>query len=90
MPVRGRTVAHLAGSVGGSVVGDSDLLVTDVTHDSRRAGPGTMYVALRGEPYRPPGNEPLHLGRVPRSALPHLARSVRLAVERAHLGAGEV
>jgi hypothetical protein len=40
------------------------------------------YVALRGEPYRPPANEPLYLGGVSRSALPHLAQSVRLAVER--------
>lgn len=49
MPDRGRTVAQLAGSVQGTVIGDPETPVNDVTHDSRRAGPGTMYVALRGE-----------------------------------------
>ena len=37
--------ARLPGSV---VHGGSDLDVTEVTYDSRRAGPGTLFVAVRG------------------------------------------
>jgi hypothetical protein len=40
------------------------------------------YEALRGERYRPPTSEPLYFGRVPASALPHLERSVHLALKR--------
>ena len=40
------------------------------------------YVALRGEHYRPPANEPLYVGGIPPTALPHLAQSARLAIER--------
>jgi hypothetical protein len=40
------------------------------------------YVALRGEPYAPPSNEPLHVGRVPATALAHLEHSVRWFAER--------
>jgi glycosyltransferase involved in cell wall biosynthesis len=41
-----------------------------------------QYVALRGEPHRPPERDPLYLGRVPPSSLEHLGRSVELAIAR--------
>jgi len=44
-PVRLGTLADL---VGGGVVGDPNVLVSDVTHDSRAAGPGVLFVAVRG------------------------------------------
>lgn len=44
-----KTVSALAGLAGGVVVGDSDPVVSDVTHDSRRVAAGSLYVALRGE-----------------------------------------
>ena len=48
MPGRGKSLAELALDVGGVTHGDPDVIVTDVTHDSRHAGEGTMYVAVRG------------------------------------------
>ncbi len=48
MPARGSTLAAMAGRVGGEVSGDPGVLVTDVTHDSRQAGPGVLFVAVRG------------------------------------------
>lgn len=44
----GRALSALAGLVSARVLGEGDPRVTDVTHDSRRVGPGAMYVALRG------------------------------------------
>ena len=44
-----KTVAGLAGLVGGRVVRGGDTELTDVTHDSRQAHDGSLYVALRGE-----------------------------------------
>jgi hypothetical protein len=52
---------------------------------SRRLGWNEMhaeYVAIRGEPYRPPTNRPLYLGDITPSALPHLEQSVQLALKR--------
>ncbi len=40
------------------------------------------YEAIRGEPYRPPQNRPLYVGRLPDEALSHIERSARLAIER--------
>jgi glycosyltransferase involved in cell wall biosynthesis len=40
------------------------------------------YEVLRHERYRPPTNEPLYLGHIPPSALPHIEESVRLARKR--------
>jgi hypothetical protein len=40
------------------------------------------YESLRGEPYQPPMNTPLYLGRIPPAALPHLEQSVQLARKR--------
>ena len=48
MPARGRKLRDLALAVGGVTYGDPEVTVTDVTHDSRLAGAGTMYVAVRG------------------------------------------
>jgi hypothetical protein len=46
------------------------------------------YVALRGEAYRPPANEPLYLGRLPASALRHVEESARLASRVRERGGG--
>ena len=51
MPGTGKKLADLAVAVGGVTHGDPDLTVTDVTHDSRHAGAGTMYVAVRGSQF---------------------------------------
>jgi UDP-N-acetylmuramoyl-L-alanyl-D-glutamate--2,6-diaminopimelate ligase len=48
MPVPGSTLGDLAAGVDGTVHGDPDVTVVDVTHDSRHAGPGVLYVAVRG------------------------------------------
>lgn len=42
------TLDRLATAVGGSVIGDATVAVTDVTHDSRAAGPGILFAAIRG------------------------------------------
>lgn len=42
------TLAELAKLVGGRVHGDPAIPVSDVTHDSRTAGPGSLFVAVRG------------------------------------------
>src|SRR5260370_11607911 len=41
----GELVARLPGAV---LAGDPGLLVSEVTHDSRRAGAGALFVAVRG------------------------------------------
>ncbi len=41
-------LADLAELVGGEVVGDDRTPIRDVTHDSRQAGPGVLFVAVRG------------------------------------------
>src|SRR6266852_3726821 len=43
------TLAEIAGAVDGKLSGDNHPLVIDVTHDSRQAGPGFLFVAIRGE-----------------------------------------
>jgi UDP-N-acetylmuramoyl-L-alanyl-D-glutamate--2,6-diaminopimelate ligase len=48
MPGRGKKLADLAVEIGGMTHGNPDVIVTDVTHDSRHAAEGTMYVAVRG------------------------------------------
>jgi len=48
MPSDRVSLGDLAGEVGGRLVGDSRIVVTDVTHDSRSAGPGVLFVAVRG------------------------------------------
>jgi UDP-N-acetylmuramoyl-L-alanyl-D-glutamate--2,6-diaminopimelate ligase len=41
-------MAGLAEIVGGSLTGGGDEVVSDVTHDSRQVGPGSLYVAVPG------------------------------------------
>ncbi len=42
------TLAHLAGRLGGEMRGDGSIPIDDVTHDSRKAGPGFLFVAVPG------------------------------------------
>lgn len=41
-------LGRLAEVAGGRLIGDPDVTVRDITHDSRQAGPGTLFVAVRG------------------------------------------
>lgn len=43
-----KTVGDLATVVSGAVVGNPAVVVSDATHDSRHAGPGTLFIAVRG------------------------------------------
>lgn len=43
-----RTLHELAEVVEGHVVGAAETPISDVTHDSRQVGPGTLYVAVTG------------------------------------------
>ena len=43
------TLKQIAEVTGGKLAGRESAKVTDVTHDSRRAGPGSLFVAVRGE-----------------------------------------
>ncbi|MEX2132833.1 MAG: UDP-N-acetylmuramyl-tripeptide synthetase, partial [Acidimicrobiia bacterium] len=43
-----KSLAELAKAVQGSVIGISETRVHDITHDSRQAGPGTLFVAISG------------------------------------------
>jgi UDP-N-acetylmuramoyl-L-alanyl-D-glutamate--2,6-diaminopimelate ligase len=47
----GRLQAETVELVGVELVGDPDAAVTAMTHDSRRAAPGTLYACVRGERY---------------------------------------
>ena len=42
------TLKRIAEVTGGKLIGDGKTVVTDVSHDSRRAGPGSLFVAVRG------------------------------------------
>lgn len=42
------TLGELAALIGGQVMGDPSIVIRDVTHDSRSAGPGALFVAVRG------------------------------------------
>jgi UDP-N-acetylmuramoyl-L-alanyl-D-glutamate--2,6-diaminopimelate ligase len=42
------TLADLATVVSGRVIGDDGVVIGDVTHDSRAARPGVLFVAVRG------------------------------------------
>ena len=42
------SLKHLVELTEANFSGDGDLAITDVTHDSRRAGPGSLFVAVRG------------------------------------------
>ncbi len=43
------TLKDIARTTGGRLSGDERVAVTDVTHDSRQAGQGSLFVAIRGE-----------------------------------------
>jgi UDP-N-acetylmuramyl-tripeptide synthetase len=43
------TLKDIAGVVGGELLGEEHAEVSDVTHDSRRAFAGSLFVAVRGE-----------------------------------------
>jgi len=45
------TISGVAKAIGASVIGDGSASVTEVTHDSRQAGKGSLFVAVRGELY---------------------------------------
>jgi len=51
MPPTGSTLGEVSRRVGGRLVGDAGVRLTDVTHDSRLAGPDTLFVAVRGASY---------------------------------------
>lgn len=42
------TLRTLAAAVSGRIVGDASVEIRDVTHDSRQARPGSLFVAIRG------------------------------------------
>jgi UDP-N-acetylmuramoyl-L-alanyl-D-glutamate--2,6-diaminopimelate ligase len=42
------TLKQIAEVTGGKLDGDENIMVTDVSHDSRRAGAGSLFVAVRG------------------------------------------
>jgi len=42
------TLGRIAEVTGGKLFGDPNAVVTDVSHDSRRVGPGGLFVAVRG------------------------------------------
>jgi UDP-N-acetylmuramoyl-L-alanyl-D-glutamate--2,6-diaminopimelate ligase len=48
MPRPGSTVGEVSDLVGGRVIGDPGIRLDDVTHDSTTAGPGVLFVAVRG------------------------------------------
>src|SRR5436309_15920272 len=43
------TLNEVASAIGAQVIGDGSASVIDVTHDSRQAGNGSLFVAVRGE-----------------------------------------
>lgn len=43
------TAAEVAAVSQGTLSGDADILITDVTHDSRQARAGSLFAAVRGE-----------------------------------------
>jgi UDP-N-acetylmuramoyl-L-alanyl-D-glutamate--2,6-diaminopimelate ligase len=43
------TIKQVAVATGAKLSGDATAVVTDVSHDSRRAGPGSLFVAVRGD-----------------------------------------
>jgi UDP-N-acetylmuramoyl-L-alanyl-D-glutamate--2,6-diaminopimelate ligase len=43
------TITSVAQTIDATLSGNGEASVVDVTHDSRRAGPGSLFVAVRGE-----------------------------------------
>jgi UDP-N-acetylmuramoyl-L-alanyl-D-glutamate--2,6-diaminopimelate ligase len=46
--MRALSLDEIARAIAGRLTGDGSVAVTDVTHDSRKAGPGDLFVAIRG------------------------------------------
>ena len=44
-------VSEVARAIGAQFIGDGNVPITDVTHDSRQAKAGSLFVAIRGELY---------------------------------------
>lgn len=49
MARRGSSLGDLAAMLPARLIGDGDVVVTEVTHDSRRSAPSSIYVALTGQ-----------------------------------------
>ena len=45
---QGSTVGLVAEVLGARVLGDPDTVLTGVTHDSRRVGPGSLFCCVAG------------------------------------------
>ena len=43
------TINEVVQATGAKLIGDGSIPVTDVTHDSRQAAKGSLFVAVRGE-----------------------------------------
>lgn len=48
MKIKQVTLGEVARAVGGALQGDERIAVSDVTHDSRQVGEGSLFVAVRG------------------------------------------
>ena len=48
MTVQPITLKQIVAATSARLTGDENVLVSDVTHDSRQAGPGVLFVAIRG------------------------------------------
>lgn len=48
MPSSDNSVSGLARRIGGRLIGDPHVVLSDLTHDSRQAGPGVLFVAVKG------------------------------------------
>ncbi|HYN26427.1 MAG TPA: hypothetical protein VES69_15505, partial [Pyrinomonadaceae bacterium] len=48
MTIKAITLKQIAEATGAKLTGGKNVLVTDVSHDSRQAGPGVLFVAIRG------------------------------------------
>ncbi len=48
MNSHGSQIQEIAKRLNAEISGDGEALVRDVTHDSRQAGPGTLFVAIKG------------------------------------------
>ncbi|MDQ3665950.1 MAG: UDP-N-acetylmuramoyl-L-alanyl-D-glutamate--2,6-diaminopimelate ligase [Acidobacteriota bacterium] len=48
MKIEAISLKAIAATIDARLTGDQNVLVSDVTHDSRQAGPGVLFVAIRG------------------------------------------
>ena len=45
---QGATLQKIAENINAELNGNAETIITDVTHDSRQAGKGSLFVAVRG------------------------------------------